>query len=201
MFGGDAADDLESDIEVSHDDEDGEDAETDDESTDDRIEDLEDAMSQLKAEFEALLADEKDEPEHDDMFGSDDEHGEEAGEKTKEEFSFESRQITREYRDVVPDPRKKSEDGSTNAKSPVSSAKGRPSSDAKANNIAQGGKGADPKPGVGGVLKKGGDFVKPGTANVGGAPTKGYTQKTPAHGADKKGKGEQGGVNDKSVVG
>jgi len=35
--------------------------------------DLEDALDELKSEFEQLLAGEEDEPEHDDMFGGDDE--------------------------------------------------------------------------------------------------------------------------------
>ena len=38
----------------------------------DRVLDLEDALDELKSEFEQLLAGEEDEPEHDDMFGGED---------------------------------------------------------------------------------------------------------------------------------
>jgi hypothetical protein len=46
-----------------------------DEGLEDRVMDLEDALDELKSEFEQLLAGEEDEPEHDDMFGADDELG------------------------------------------------------------------------------------------------------------------------------
>ena len=63
------------------DDEEGDDEFGDDEFGDeegdgdleDRVLDLEDALDELKSEFEQLLAGEEDEPEHDDMFGGDDE--------------------------------------------------------------------------------------------------------------------------------
>jgi len=42
-----------------------------DEGLEDRVLDLEDALDELKSEFEQLLAGEEDEPEHDDMFGGD----------------------------------------------------------------------------------------------------------------------------------
>ena len=44
----------------------------DDSGLEDRVMDLEDALDELKSEFEQLLAGEEDEPEHDDMFGGDD---------------------------------------------------------------------------------------------------------------------------------
>ena len=46
-----------------------------DEGLEDRVMDLEDALDELKSEFEQLLAGEEDEPEHADMFGGEDEMG------------------------------------------------------------------------------------------------------------------------------
>jgi hypothetical protein len=74
------ADDEEGDDEFGDDDEEGDDEfGADDEFGDeadgnleDRVMDLEDALDELKSEFEQLLAGEEDEPEHDDMFGGDD---------------------------------------------------------------------------------------------------------------------------------
>jgi len=88
-------------------------------STEDRIDDLEDALEELKAEFEALMADEQGEPEHNDGmddpdFGGDDEEGDdepafggdegeddEEGDDEEDEGMFESRQNVREYRSTV----------------------------------------------------------------------------------------------------
>ena len=134
-------------------------------STEDRIDDLEDALEELKAEFEALMADEQGEPEHND--GEDDpEFGDEEGEEEpafggdegeddsddEDEGMFESRQRVREYRDTVgndwdknsmktPGPvgsGKGDKAGQTevsNLKSPVSSGKGKPTTGASAHNI------------------------------------------------------------------
>ena len=113
----------------------------------------------------------------------------------------------REYRETIGKPygsgkgiSGKSEESGINKTSPVSTAKGRPTTNATAGNIAQDAKGADPKPGVGGVLKKGGEFVKSGTQNVGTTQAKGYSEKSTGHGAEKKGSGEQS-VNDKPIIG
>jgi hypothetical protein len=70
MFG---ADDEEGEDDEFGDDEFGD--EEGDEGLEDRVMDLEDALDELKSEFEQLLAGEEDEPEHDDMFGADDELG------------------------------------------------------------------------------------------------------------------------------
>ena len=61
--------DEEGDDEFGADDEFGDEA---DGNLEDRVMDLEDALDELKSEFEQLLAGEEDEPEHDDMFGGDD---------------------------------------------------------------------------------------------------------------------------------
>ena len=63
------ADDDEFGADDEGDDEFGDD---DDSGLEDRVMDLEDALDELKSEFEQLLAGEEDEPEHDDMFGGDD---------------------------------------------------------------------------------------------------------------------------------
>jgi hypothetical protein len=120
-IGGDAADDLGGDIggddgmgdlgaepEMGGDDEfGGDDLGGDAGGTEEeRIEDLEDALEELKAEFEKLMAGEKNEPEHDDMFGGDDEGGEEGdeeeedGEEEDEMMGMESTQV-REYVEKV----------------------------------------------------------------------------------------------------
>lgn len=74
MMGGDATDDMMGDLGGDMggmDDMGGEGA------VEDRVADLEDALEQLKAEFEALMADEEGEEEHSDMFGGDEEGDEE----------------------------------------------------------------------------------------------------------------------------
>lgn len=52
--------------------------------------DLTDALDELKAEFEQLLAGEENEPEHDDMFGGDDELGGLGDEEGEEDNEFQS---------------------------------------------------------------------------------------------------------------
>jgi hypothetical protein len=131
-------------------------------SEEERITDLEDALEELKAEFEALMAGEENEPEHDDMFGGDDTDGEEDdGEEADDEEAddedesmgyMEGRQVTREYRETVGNDWDKNSQktagpigsgkgelaGQTSVsdtKSPVSSAKGRPTTGATAHNI------------------------------------------------------------------
>ena len=81
MFGADDEEDDSEDDAFGADDEEGDDDEfgddefgdeEGDEGLEDRVLDLEDALDELKSEFEQLLAGEEDEPEHDDMFGGDD---------------------------------------------------------------------------------------------------------------------------------
>jgi hypothetical protein len=177
-IGGDAADDMVGDIGG---DDMGADAEFGDEGDDEmggdefggqgteeeRIEDLEDALAELKAEFEALMADEKNEPEHSDGeddpdFGGDDEEGDdEEGEEDGEEdemMGMENVQV-REYVEKVGNDWEKSGSMKTpgpvgggkgdlagqtsvsDTKSPVSSGKGKPTTGATAHNILKGGTG------------------------------------------------------------
>lgn len=82
-------------------------------ATKDDVLDIKDAIEDLKAEFEALLAGEKEEPEHADMFGDEEgsEEGEEEGEEEKDE------DFVREYVEKVSAP--KGGDNGQNAKSIV----------------------------------------------------------------------------------
>ena len=110
-LGGDAADDMIDDIEA---DEEGLSMEDDDaeEEIEDRVVDLEDALDELKAEFEALMGgddaaddDAMDmEPEMD-MDMGDEEGEEEEGEEEEMESAFEeSEEMVREYTEKAPAP-------------------------------------------------------------------------------------------------
>ena len=209
-IGGDATDDMIGD--VQDDDAMGMDAEMDGDlgdegegSEEERISDLEDALAELKAEFEALMADEQDEPEHDDMFGGDDEEGEEEADDEEGGNPF-AKESVREYVEKVSDghglEKKGRAETADNTHSPVSSAKGRPTTSASAHNIL-GGKGGEAgiKGGEGLVGKAKGEFTKGGTHNVNGVKSgiKTLDKVAAGHGAEKKGGGE-GSVNDKSIV-
>ena len=136
-LGGDAADDMIDDIEA---DEEGLSMEDDDadEEIEDRVVDLEDALDELKAEFEALMGgddaaddDAMDmEPEMDmDMDMGDEEGEEEEGEEEEADESF-----VREYTEKAPAPVTSEQgDGSTG---PVA---GKNDMGGSAKNIAQGG--------------------------------------------------------------
>jgi len=116
-LGGDAADDMIDDIEA---DEEGLSMEDDDaeEEIEDRVVDLEDALDELKAEFEALMGgdDAADDDAMDmDMDMGDEEGEEEEGEEEEMESAFEeSEEMVREYTEKAPAPVTSEEgDGST----------------------------------------------------------------------------------------
>jgi len=191
--------------------------------SEERISDLEDALEELKAEFEALMAGEENEPEHSDMFGDDEDEAdfgddEDFGDEEKSEkegYHMESRRMTREYREKVSDghgaeKKGKAEEGDGKS-GPVSSAKGRPTSNANAKNIAQSGKGVGEMTGDRPNAKSGGlagtpkgEFtkVKGSLQNVNGAETgvKKLSKVGAGHGAEKSGSGETS-VNKKPIVG
>ena len=231
-IGGDPSDDFIDDTEDDdamgddmgdeEDDMDGEEIDGEGDS-EERISDLEDALEELKAEFEALMAGEENEPEHSDMFGDDEDEAdfgddEDFGDEKKSEkegYHMESRRMTREYREKVSDghgaeKKGKAEEGDGKS-GPVSSAKGRPTSDANAKNIAQSGKGVGEMTGDRPNAKSGGlagtpkgEFTKvKGTLqNVNGAETgvKKLSKVGAGHGAEKSGSGETS-VNKKPIVG
>lgn len=167
-IGGDEADDFLGDIEVG--DEEGEEGDMGSEFSDDegeqggedmedRVMDLEDALDELKAEFEALLADEDNEGEHDDMdFGDEDSDGDmdvnPEEEPAEENFMGESATLSK----VAP---VKHGDNGQNTKSIV----------AKPNNMGgtafKLGAGGDEKGGVkGGLLKPTAKDINSGNINT-----------------------------------
>jgi hypothetical protein len=173
-------------------------------SPEERISDLESELEQLKAEFEALMADEEGEEEHDDMFGdeeADDEEGDEEADDEEgddEQMGFgENRQMTREYVEKVSDghgaDKKGRAETADNTRSPVSSANGRPSTTASAHNIlGQGNKNAAPgiKGGEGLVGGQKGEFTKDHLNKPGGFKGDAFKKNGTGHGAEKKGSGE-----------
>jgi hypothetical protein len=210
-IGGDATDDMISD--VQDDDAMGMDAEMDGDlgaegegTEEERISDLEDALAELKSEFEALMADEADEPGHADMFGDEEESDEEEGDEEGDEEGEFPKEAMREYVEKVSDGHGAEKKGKAetvdNKTSPVSSAKGRPTTTASAHNIL-GGKGGEAgiKGGEGLVGKAKGEFTKGGTHNVNNVKSgiKTLDKVAAGHGAEKKGSGE-GSVNDRSIV-
>jgi hypothetical protein len=129
-LGGDAADDMIDDIEA---DEQGlavEDDEADDEEIEDRVVDLEDALDELKAEFEKIMgSDEEEGPEMDmDMEMGDD--ADEDEEEEEMESVEETEEMVREYAEK--------------AKAPVTSEEGDGSAGPVAGKNNMGGKAVDP---------------------------------------------------------
>jgi hypothetical protein len=205
-FGGDASDDMISGV---SDHKFGGDGEEDDEigaigdepaDDSERIDDLEDALEELKMEFEKLMADEENEPNHHDGvddpdFGDSDDEGDEEGEEDDQEDDeeddegfMEDRMITREYVEKV------GNDWQTNAmkqqgkaiaantgegypapvegRSPVSSGKGKPTTGATAKNLNQGGTGVGEMSGTSPNADKNGRGL---VGNTQGEFTKGVT--------------------------
>jgi hypothetical protein len=174
----------------------------------DRVLDLEDALDELKAEFDRLMSDEESEPEHNDgendpEFDSEGDDAEDMGSDEEEEAFAESRTRTeaeriREYVEKVSDQGQKSEGGevgkggsaSVNKQSTVA---GKNNMGGTASNLVKGGSEANPDgTSPKGAVKAKGEFTgtfqnKPGAkADMSKAP------------AAKK--GEEGGVNDKSPL-
>jgi len=196
---GDAGDDFVSDVDG---DDDGEEGEGD---IEDRVMDLEDALEDLKAEFEQLMADENHEPEHHDGMDDPDFGGMDAEEPGMDNMEADEGQgevmhhvhHVMEYVNKVPAPQHG--DNGQNTKSPVAGPNKMGGTTA---NIAQnfsttsGGatngllKGNSPK------LQNAGNINVPG----GNAGKTGFKKQEPGHGAEKKGKGEVGGVDKKSVI-
>jgi hypothetical protein len=136
-LGGDAADDMIDDIEA---DEEGlaVEAHDDDEEIEDRVVDLEDALDELKAEFEKIMGDDEEEgPEMDmdmdDEMDMDMEMGDDEADEDDEdemESAYESEEVVREYKEK--------------AKAPVTSEEGDGSAGPVAGKNDMGGKSVDP---------------------------------------------------------
>jgi hypothetical protein len=227
-LGGDAADALVGDIE-DHDamsDEEGHEEGGNQPATKDDVLDIADALEELKAEFNALLAGEKhEEEENPDVHGGELDSLDQDGdgdhdmddhdmEDEDEEEKHAEEAFMREYREVVGKPYAggkvagKSEEASTNKTSVVSKGTGKPTTGATAGNIAQGDVGEDRKAGadaksLAGSVK--GEFTKGVEKNLASSSTAGMKdgaaldKVAAGHGAEKKGSGESN-VNDKNVL-
>jgi hypothetical protein len=186
--GGDAGDDFVSDVDGE---EDGE--SEDDGAIEDRVMDLEDALDELKAEFEQLMAGEEGE-EHDmggDDMGGDDEFGAEPEMDGGDELD-----AMMEYVDKVALP--KHGDNGANAKSVVAGKNdmgGTSANIAKSFSTEKGGtQGGLAKPTT--TTQDAGNINKPG-ANAGKTA---FKKKEPGHGAEKKGSGDTA-PDRKSLIG
>ena len=203
-MGGDAADDMIDDMEA---DDDGEEDKGDDEEIEDRVVDLEDALDDLKAEFEKMMSDkeggdDEGDDDADDMDMGDEEKEDEAIEPTSELAgeelpldgvpSFEGKksegEVMREYVNKVS--HKQGEDHK--AKSPVAS---KNDMGGDASNLNAGGEGAT----GGSAMSAKEDNA--GNVNVpGGTASKSMKKDSKGHGAEKKGAGESG-ADSKSPIG
>lgn len=204
-IGGDATDDLIGDVEFGDEGEEGGEFgeeefgdEGEEGDTDARIDDLEDALAELKAEFEQLMAHEEGEEEHGDEFGGDEFGGEEGEEEEGEEEEGEESMI-REYTEKVSDghgaEKKGAGEKNVNAKSPVA---GENRMGGTAFKLGTG----DEKGGVkGGLLNPSAKEDNAGNVNQpGGTNAKQFFSKdSKGHGAEKKGSGESAG-NTKSPI-
>lgn len=207
-IGGDAADDFASDVEAGAEGEEGEEGADEfggeegegEGDLEDRVVDLEDALDDLRAEFEQLMGAEAGEEEHagefGDEFGGDDMGGDDmGGEFGAEEEPEES--FMREYIEKVASP--KMGDNGANTKSIVAKKNDMGGTTA---NILRG----DEETGKGGT--KGG-LANPstkeenfGNVNVpgGNAGKTAFKKREPGHGAEKKGSGDNGDSGAKSPL-
>jgi hypothetical protein len=146
-------------------------------ATADDVQDLADALDELKAEFAKLMAGEKHEEEEDpDVHGGalddmdDDDSEEDEEDEESDGNPFESRQLTREYRETVAKP-SNTEAGDGKAGPINANPKNRPSGgNVSAHNITQGQTASDSniKGGEGLVGGIKGKFTSPNTHNVDG---------------------------------
>ena len=206
-MGGDPTDDFAGDIDLDGGDDMGDDDMGDEGDVEDRVSDLEDELEALKADFEKMMAGEENEPEHDDMeldLGGDDEgddEDEDEDEDEKEEaYSFESKgsakseaEQMREYVEKIgggPDYTKfgKMGDNGANTKSPVA---GKNDMGGTAGNLNQGKDNeAGDHAGLGELKAKPQDA---GNVNVpGGKAGKSLKAQPKGHGAEKKATGDNG---------
>ena len=191
-IGGDATDDFMGDIEAG-DDEEGDDMGGDGD-IEDRVVDLEDALDDLKMEFEKMMGGEGDDMDDmggDDMGGDDmgDMGGDDMGdeEEVKDSFSI-GDNFMREYIEKVANP-KHGDDG-VNNKSIVAGKNDMGGTTANmTKGGTEGGKGVQS-----GLLKPNTKEENFGNVNVpgGNAGKTAFKKKEPGHGAEKKGSGDNG---------
>ena len=219
-MGGDPTDAMIGDIEDAGDEEGEEGDAGDDEDLEDRVVDLEDALDDLKAEFDSMMDDndgddeEGEEGPEMDMDAGDDEEGDDEAEDEavnaesdleSEQPAFEGKEAkanapkdqTEQMREYVEKVNATMGDNGANTKSPVAS-KNDMGGDAK--NIATGGEGT----GGSHTGLSGNDAKEDSAGNVnvpGGKASKSLKSDSKGHGTEKKGKGEEGGTNTDSVLG
>jgi len=189
--GGDAGDDFVNDIEA------GDEGDEEEGSGDieDRVVDLEDALDDLRAEFEALMGDEAG---GDDMGGMDDMGGDDMdGMDDMNKMPEDS--FMREYVEKVSAghgaEKKGSGESNANTASPVA---GKNDMGGTTANIAKGGEGGGKDSGL---AKSKPQDMNTGNINVPGGKAGGaFSKKEPGHGAEKKGSGESA-ANTKSIIG
>lgn len=222
-IGGDATDDFLGDVEASDeegdeegadefggaDDFDGGDEGGSEPATKDDVLDIKDALDDLKAEFEAMLAGEdsddgEEETDGDDDFGSDDDFG---GEEAEDDEETQEGYV-REYVEKVPaghgtEKKGAGETAGVNAKSTVA---GKNDMGGTTANIARGGAENGVEAGKGqlkgsSLIKQNAQDLKSGNVNVPGSKTATkLSGVAKGHGAEKKGAGETG-VDAKSIIG
>ena len=219
-MGGDPTDAMIGDIEDAGDEEGEEGDAGDDEDLEDRVVDLEDALDDLKAEFDSMMDDKDGDDEEGeegpemDMDAGDDEEGDDEAEDEavnaesdleSEQPAFEGKEAkanapkdqTEQMREYVEKVNATMGDNGANTKSPVAS-KNDMGGDAK--NIATGGEGT----GGSHTGLSGNDAKEDSAGNVnvpGGKASKSLKSDSKGHGTEKKGKGEEGGTNTDSVLG
>lgn len=185
-IGGDATDDFMGDLEGG-DDEMGMDGAEGEGDIEDRVMDLEDALDDLRAEFEQMMGDEGGEEagEEEPEVGDEEEEGEEEGEE--DDFKL-SDSFMREYIEKVANP-KHGHDGENNR----SIVAGKNDMGGTTANIAKGGE-AGGKGVQSGLLKPNTKEENFGNINVpgGNAGKTAFKKKEPGHGAERKGSGDNG---------
>jgi hypothetical protein len=207
-MGGDPSDDLMGDTEMDDEEGDEEGGDMDmggDDGLEDRVMDLEDALDELKSEFEAMMGDEGGDDMGMDDMGGDDMGMDDMGMETEDEgMAFEAsddeendddleESLMREYVEKVGgatyDKFGKMGDNGVNTKSIVANKNdmgGTSANIAKSFSTEKGGtQGGLLKPTT--TLQDGGNINKPG----GNAGKTSFKKKEPGHGAEKKGKPEQ----------
>ena len=215
-MGGDPADDMMADLGMDDeggDDEEGEEPEGD---VEDRVEDLEDALDDLKAEFEKMMAGDDEEPGDEEPeeesalpFEASDEEVEEASDEEVEEASDEEVEETtdeveetkkaksagEEMREYVEKVSAKMGDNGANTKSTVASPN---NMGGDASNLVQGAEESGGEhAGLGDASPKDQDG---GNVNVPGGKASKSLKAQPGHGAEKKGKPEAA-ADKKSMIG
>jgi hypothetical protein len=164
----------------------------------DRVLDIEDALNDLRAEFDQLMADEQDEPEHDDMFGNDDMGGMDdmGGDEFGPEEPVDELAAMLEYVNAVAKP--KHGDNGQNTKSLFN----KPKYNDMGGTAPKFGGEAKGEGTKGGLLNPATKEENFGNINVPGAKAakSAFTHKEPGHGPEKKGQSEKAD-NKKSLIG